>query len=294
VDRRGYNAIDYTVLHFEPTDDGYRDGSDLDYFRHFRFRREPWHFLRINTWKRLGRSVNLVDSGGHEAQFEGCRVFPYKFLIKHYRTRTQRQGVKKVFLERKARWDQAERGRGWHVHYDEIVEDESFIQDPEGLFRFDSRVFDRDFLVERLSGIGLPRSVALPSRTILEVYEKANSRPTEPRSEFLQEPGEKISSSPNPEDREDAPNYALSYATTLGDMDAQLADLKLRVQESLEREQRLIDRAFEAEERLADELSTEHELRTQIARYAGFYNALQRSKPWKVIQFFRRLLGREW
>jgi hypothetical protein len=73
-----------------------------------------------------------------------------------------------------------------------------------------------------------------------------------------------------------------------------LADLKLRLLESQEREQRLIDRTLEAEEKLADELATEHELRMQIGRYAQFYDATQRSRPWKMIQFFRRLVGREW
>ena len=77
-------------------------------------------------------------------------------------------------------------------------------------------------------------------------------------------------------------------------MEGQLADLKLRVRESHEREQRLIDQTLEAEERLADQLATEHDLRIQLSRYAEFYQATQRSRPWKMIQFLRRLVGREW
>jgi glycosyltransferase involved in cell wall biosynthesis len=293
ADRRGFNAIDHTVLSFEPTDDGFPDGGDLGYFRHFHFGSEPWHFLRINTWKRSGNGINLVDSGGHEAQFEGRRVFPYKFLLKHYGVRSQRHGVKKVFLERKARFDEAERARGWHVHYDQILAEQRFLHDSRDLLSFDPRRFDRDFLIERLSGIGIPRTSPSPSFRMSEDIARPDSDPIEGRSGIL-EVDEKVHAGVGSGGRDSIQGLSGSYAVVLGDLEAQLADLKLRVQESHEREQRLIDRAFEAEEKLADELSTEHELRTQIARYAELHQALQRSKPWKMVQFFRRLLGREW
>lgn len=83
-------------------------------------------------------------------------------------------------------------------------------------------------------------------------------------------------------------------AARAGEMEAENADLKLRLKESEEREKRLVERALLAEERLEDALSTEHELRIQIHRYAEFNRALQRSRPWRVIQFLRRLVGREW
>jgi hypothetical protein len=71
-------------------------------------------------------------------------------------------------------------------------------------------------------------------------------------------------------------------------------DLRLRLKESREREKRLVERVFTAEEGLDDALSTEHELRIQIHRYAEFNRAVQRSRPWRMIQFLRRLVGREW
>jgi len=49
-----------------------------------------------------------------------------------------------------------------------------------------------------------------------------------------------------------------------------------------------------AEERLEDALSKEHDLRIQIHRYAEFNRALKKSRPWRMIQFLRRLAGREW
>jgi hypothetical protein len=79
-----------------------------------------------------------------------------------------------------------------------------------------------------------------------------------------------------------------------GEIEAEVADLRLRLKESQEREKRLTERVFLAEERLEDTLSVEHELRIQIHRYAEFQRALQKSRPWRMIQLLRRLVGREW
>ena len=79
-----------------------------------------------------------------------------------------------------------------------------------------------------------------------------------------------------------------------GEIEAELFDLKLKVQESQEREKRLAERTSVAEERLEDALSKEHDLRIQIHRYAEFNRALKKSRPWRMIQFLRRLAGREW
>ncbi len=83
-------------------------------------------------------------------------------------------------------------------------------------------------------------------------------------------------------------------ATRLGAAEAEVADINLRLKESQDREKRLVERVFTAEEQFDDALSTEHELRIQIQRYAEFNRALQRSRPWRMIQFLRRLVGREW
>lgn len=273
ADQRGFNAIDYTDLEFEPTDDSFPDGGSLDHFRYFRFGTNPWHFLKINSFKRTGHPVNLVDSGGHEVHFEGRRVFPYKFLLKHYPVRTQQQGERKIFQERKQRWAQEERALGWHVHYDQVQPGDCLIKNPANLIRFDERRFPEEFLIERLSGIGIALGPDSVSRTI-EDEESPHSMEASKREEQAQQ--------------------AIRLSAALGEAQAELADLKLRVRESEEREQRLIERVFEAEDGVAEALATEHELRVQIGRYAQFYQALQKSRPWKTIQSLRRLVGREW
>jgi hypothetical protein len=80
----------------------------------------------------------------------------------------------------------------------------------------------------------------------------------------------------------------------LGAAEAELADAKLRLKESLGRERALVERALKAEERLEDTLRNEHDLREQIARYAEFHRAVEHSLPWRAIQFLRGLAGRAW
>ena len=75
---------------------------------------------------------------------------------------------------------------------------------------------------------------------------------------------------------------------------AEAADLRLRLEESLERERRLIERTLEAEENWNEALADEHELRTQIAAYTAFHRAVERSGAWRLIQFVRSLFGRRW
>ena len=85
-----------------------------------------------------------------------------------------------------------------------------------------------------------------------------------------------------------------SDARRLGELEAELVHLRFRVKESVARELRLIERTLRAEEALDQALTTEQDLRDQIARYAAFHDAVKRSRPWRIIQAARRLLGREW
>src|SRR5687767_1652535 len=127
VDRAGFNCVDHTVIEFHPVDDGFQMGMDHEaYFRHFDFNNLP-HGAR-KAWKNVGQTISTIASGGHDVVFEGRRVYPFKFLIKHYSLRSQRQAEKKVFAERKARWNPNERAKGWHNHYDAIEKGHRFVQ----------------------------------------------------------------------------------------------------------------------------------------------------------------------
>jgi hypothetical protein len=84
-------------------------------------------------------------------------VYPFKFLLKHYPVRSQKHGEKKVFRERKARWNPEERAKGWHTHYDTMEEGDRFLLPASEQEFFDEDHFLKTYLVERLSGVGIIR-----------------------------------------------------------------------------------------------------------------------------------------
>ena len=156
VDQRGFNCIDHTVLEFQPVDEGFRAGDDLeDYFRHFQFGSRPGHFQQFKAWKNLGQRVDRATSYGHDTQFPERRPFPYKFLNKHYPFRSSEHGRRKVFDERIPRYPPEAVAQGAHVHYQALRPEHRFVRPTQELHRFDEATFRRDFLVERLSGIGI-------------------------------------------------------------------------------------------------------------------------------------------
>ena len=156
VRRAGFNCVDHTVLNFRPVDDAFVDGADLD--ESFPWCEFPVHqsdFMQLKAWSASDAPVGLAIDGGHQVRFPGRRIFPYKFLLRHYPIRSQRHGERKVLRDRKTRWNAAERARGWHVHYDAYDERSSFLWDPRLLLRFDDPRFMAEHLIERISGVGL-------------------------------------------------------------------------------------------------------------------------------------------
>jgi hypothetical protein len=154
VDKMGYNAIDHTVIVFEPVDNNFSVNQDFEkYFKYFQFGERPGHFAQIKDWKNMkATKVKLV---GHVVKFDRRKVFPYKFLLKHYPIRSQSHGERKVFEERKARFSPEERKRGMHVQYDFYEPGCSFLSATKNLILFERDRFNEEFLVERLSGISL-------------------------------------------------------------------------------------------------------------------------------------------
>jgi hypothetical protein len=167
VDRDGYNAIDFTVLNFVPVDNNYQPGTNLENnFKYFEFGTLPSYFVQLKGWKKNTFRVNIHESGGHSAEFSDRKVYPYKFLLRHYPIRSQFHGEKKIFEERKPRYDPLLRAGGWHTQYDNNTLGSTLLKDPEGLVEFDSN-FHSIYLIERLSGIGIVRyetENTIPSR----------------------------------------------------------------------------------------------------------------------------------
>jgi len=160
VDQAGFNCVDHTIVEFHPVDDGFERGMDHEaYFKHFDFQNLS-HSNQRKAWKNCGQPISTIASAGHDVLFDGRKVYPFKFLLKHYSVRSQLHGEKKVFRERKARWNPIERAKGWHIHYDFMKEGHRFVQSPTEKAIFEEGQFNRTYLVERLSGIGTRREKA--------------------------------------------------------------------------------------------------------------------------------------
>jgi len=159
VDYLGFNAIDHTVIVFNPIDNNYLPGSNFnDYYSYFEFGTRPGHFVQIKAWKNLGQQITLKESGGHNVSFTGRRVYPFNFLLKHYPIRSQQHGEKKVFWERQQRTNPEEKKKGWHIQYDSFTSGYEFIKNTNSLIRFDKSNYYANYLLERLSGIGIARN----------------------------------------------------------------------------------------------------------------------------------------
>ena len=126
--------------------------------RHFEFGRRGGHFRQIKGWKNPRVKPDLATNAGHEVVFKGRKVFPYKFLLKHYPIRSNEHGRRKILRERHTRWNLEERTGGWHTHYDKFTEESAFVHDPATLTEYISdKWFYGEHLIERLTGIGIER-----------------------------------------------------------------------------------------------------------------------------------------
>jgi len=134
---RDWNAVDFAVLNFWPTDDAFHPGDDLRHrFQYFELA-QGWDKLQIRCWKKRP-GVELVSTGGHEAKFDGQRVFPVRFLLRHYPIRSQAHGERKIFIDRTPRFAKTERELGWHVQYDGWTKGTRLVRDPSTLTKFDA------------------------------------------------------------------------------------------------------------------------------------------------------------
>jgi len=151
----GFDCVDHTVVNFVPVDDSFVPGADLAAsFSWCELGDSPGHFLQQKAWKPGNAPVAMASTGGHEIVEATRRVFPYKFLTRHYPIRSQAHGERKILGERQRRFSPAERARGWHLHYDHLGQGSSFLGDPAELVSY-ADLADR-LLVQRLSGVGLP------------------------------------------------------------------------------------------------------------------------------------------
>jgi hypothetical protein len=156
VDSLGFNSIDFTTVQFTPTRDGFDDGADPEkFFTHFEFGKFPGQFVQVRAWKNTP-GLNLTASLGHFARLPVQRVFPLKFLLKHYPLRSLRQAREKLFIHRAPRIPSEERGKRF-IQYD-LSDRARYMWDAATLLAYDPRSFPTEYLLERISGVGILRN----------------------------------------------------------------------------------------------------------------------------------------
>lgn len=117
VDRADYNAVNFRTFLFLPTVES-PDHEHAHFQRTMRWYRymEPAYPFQVKAWKRQGRiahrpSVELAASGGHHVNFDGLKLCPVDFKMRHYPVLSLSHAVRK-YVEKT--FDPAEVEMGWH------------------------------------------------------------------------------------------------------------------------------------------------------------------------------------
>jgi hypothetical protein len=159
VDAHGFNAIDSFRLDFWPVHDRFRPGDDVREAFTFWATPAPYDRLQVRCWRKTTSLVDLASSGGHEVVFPERKIFPMRFILRHYAIRGQAHGERKV-RERRARFLPHERERGWHVQYDQVPDGVSFIRDPSSLTPYDADSLRMDLILRHRGVEDLEKLVA--------------------------------------------------------------------------------------------------------------------------------------
>jgi glycosyltransferase involved in cell wall biosynthesis len=114
ADSEGYTAIDFDEFVFLPQNpqESYEGTDYVERMRHYYFFAPRTHH-RVNAWKKIGVDVDLCSSGGHQAKFDGRRISPLHFVLRHYIMLSAAHGARKYGRERVYSSFEADE-LGWH------------------------------------------------------------------------------------------------------------------------------------------------------------------------------------
>lgn len=155
VDSLGYNSIDFTVIDFRPTKEGFqRKDNPHDFYKYFELIGSGGYLTQVKAWKN-NIEVDLADSAGHHVKIPNQKIYPVKFLSRHYSLRSTAHANKKIFKERKTSFLKSERKKGWHTHYDQYTKEAEFLWKRKYLQLYNESTFKENYFAERISGIGI-------------------------------------------------------------------------------------------------------------------------------------------
>jgi glycosyltransferase involved in cell wall biosynthesis len=138
ADRQGYNAINFMEFTFLPTIES-PDHMHRDFQKTMRwyYPYAPFHPNRVNGWKRQPpmspaarwrffrrthrlsdlrpRSVDIAGSGGHRVAFDGLRLYPVDFKMRHYLALSLAHAVRKYVKKDFDPREVASGSHGWRA-----------------------------------------------------------------------------------------------------------------------------------------------------------------------------------
>lgn len=113
VEEQGYNAINFQEFTFIPT----RENPDHDHSAFCNTMRRYYPFMsapiatQVKAWKRQAGPVEFAWSGGHQIRFDGLRISPQNFVMKHYLFLSVAHAHRK-YIDKT--YDPGEVEAGWH------------------------------------------------------------------------------------------------------------------------------------------------------------------------------------
>jgi len=135
VDRQGYNAVNFMEFTFVPTHENPdHEGQDFQKTMRWYYPYAPDYPNQVKAWKRQVRrvhvragiraalrsgnvkmfyphSVDLASTGGHRVQFEGLKLYPHDFKMRHYIILSLDHAVRKYVMKN---FSPDEIKKGWH------------------------------------------------------------------------------------------------------------------------------------------------------------------------------------
>jgi len=137
VDALEYNLINFKLFDFRPT---YSSVADIGFEASMQYYSKPHQSsaMQMKCWKR-SNNFDIKSFGGHVVSRPNPRLFPVKFINKHYPIRGKEHGYKKLKSERFDRYSKFELAKGWHTHYSDIdINDQNaMVWNEAGLSFFD-------------------------------------------------------------------------------------------------------------------------------------------------------------
>jgi len=114
ADNKGFNAINFDEFVFLPAaPDEHFEGKDFlkEMRYYYYFNKRPLH--RVNAWKKTMLKIDLATSGGHRVVFDGQKICPEHFILRHYIALSKEHLIKKYSTRAYSRREVNE--LGWHT-----------------------------------------------------------------------------------------------------------------------------------------------------------------------------------